>query len=175
MDPSRYTRWLVVLSLGERGSQGSLCCSSNGVATPLCSSNPSTSSSTRFSELSLMVGSKHQHLHWSVAGQTSQGNTSLSSGQQMPVDPCNNVGFGICRHDGSPGGAVAKWYFFQSLFHLFVSVLPLYWNISGLKIFEMGVWPHPLTGRCAYLLEVDSIGSISPSMHISAQVISFGC
>jgi hypothetical protein len=35
------------------------------------------SSPTTFPELSLMVGSKHPHLHWSVAGWISQGTASL--------------------------------------------------------------------------------------------------
>ena len=36
------------------------------------------------------------------------------------------------------------------------------------KNFEMGGWPHPSTQGHAYLLEVVSTGSISPSMQISA-------
>jgi hypothetical protein len=67
MDPCRYTPWLVVYSLGELGGQVSLCCSSNGLTTPLCSPSPSASSRSRFPELSLMVDSKHPHLHWPVS------------------------------------------------------------------------------------------------------------
>ena len=40
--------------------------------------------------------------------------------------------------------------------------------------FEMGVWPHPLTGGCAHLLEAFSTGSISPWLHILAKAIPVG-
>jgi hypothetical protein len=61
---------------GRTGGQTKLCCSSNGVAMSLHSPSPSASSPTRFPKLSLIVGSKHLHLHWSVASQTSQGITT---------------------------------------------------------------------------------------------------
>jgi len=67
---------------------------------------PSTSSPTGFPELSLMLGSKDPHLLWSVAGQPSSGTATLGSCQPAPLDHGNSVGFGDCRHDGSPGGAV---------------------------------------------------------------------
>ena len=38
----------------------------------------------------------------------------------------------------------------------------------------MGGWPHPLTGGCAYLLEVVSTDCISPLLGISAKVITIG-
>ena len=72
MHLSLYTAWLVVWSLGELGGQGSLCCSSNGVAIPLHSSSPSASSSIRFPELDpsiclcfcqLLVGPPQELLH----------------------------------------------------------------------------------------------------------------
>jgi hypothetical protein len=43
-----------------------------------------------------------------------------------------------------------------------------------IKIFEMGGWPHPSSADCAYILEVVSIGSISPLLGIWAKVISVG-
>jgi hypothetical protein len=46
----------------------------------------------------------------------------------------------------------------------FVPVLALDRNISGLKNFEMGEWPHPTIGGHAYLLEMVSTDSISPSL-----------
>jgi hypothetical protein len=75
----------------------------------------SATSPTRFPEFSLIVGSKHLHLPWSVAGQTSQGTTTLGSCPQAPLDHSNNVGFGVCRRDIPAGGAVPT--FLQSLFH----------------------------------------------------------
>jgi hypothetical protein len=51
----------------------------------------------RIPELSLMVGSKHQHWHWSVAGWTSQGPATPGSCQQVPLDHNNGAGFGVCR------------------------------------------------------------------------------
>ena len=106
----------------------------NCVVRPVCTvfpmelqtpSSPSSSSPIRFSELSLMVGSKHPHLHLSVAGQTSPVNTSLGSCQQVPLDHGNSVWFGVCRHDRSPGGAVPGWAFF-SLCSIFLSLLFLW-------------------------------------------------
>lgn len=44
----------------------------------------STSSPTRIFEVSLMVGSKHHHLHWSVASQNSQeASTQASSARTI--------------------------------------------------------------------------------------------
>ena len=82
---------------------------------------------------------KHPHLHWSVAGQTSQGTTTPASCQQEPLAHGNSVRFGVYRQDGSPGRAVPGWPFLQSLFHFFAPVLPLDRNIW------MGWWPHPST------------------------------
>ena len=148
--------------MGELGSQVSLCCSSNGVTIPLHSSSPSVSSPTRFPKLSLMAGSKHPHLHCSVAGWTFHGNTTPSSCQQAPLDHGNSVEFGVCRHDGSQGGSVHNCSFLQSLFHFFVPVLPLDRNISGLKTLIWVGSPIPRPGGHAYLLEVAFTGSISP-------------
>jgi hypothetical protein len=89
-----------------------------GLQFPLCSSSPSASTSTMFPELSLMVGSKHPHLHWSVSGQTYPGTTTLGSCPQAPLDPSNSAGFGVCRHDVSPSGAVPGWPSFKT-FSLF--------------------------------------------------------
>jgi hypothetical protein len=86
---------------------------------PLSFSSPSASSPTKLSELSLMVGPKHLHLHWSVADWTSTRIATLGSGQHVPLDHGNSVGFDVCRHDGSPGGAVSVWPFLQSLFLFF--------------------------------------------------------
>ena len=38
-----------------------------------------------------MVGSKHPHLHWSVAGWTSQGTATADSYQQAPLDHGHSV------------------------------------------------------------------------------------
>jgi hypothetical protein len=102
-----------------------------GCSQPLCSSSPSTSSPSRVVELSLMVGSKHPYLHWSVAGRTSQGIATPDSCQQVPFGNSNTVGFSVCRQDGSPGGAVPGWPFSVSA-PVFVPVL-LDRKISGLK------------------------------------------
>ena len=80
-----------------------------------------------------MVGSKHLPLHWSVAGQTSPGTATLGPSLQAPLGHSNSVGFGVCRHDVSPGGAV-PWLAFPSIsVPFFVLVLHLDRNISGLK------------------------------------------
>jgi hypothetical protein len=47
-------------------------------------------------ELSLMVGSKHPHLHWPVA----QGTTIPGSCQQAPLDNSNSVGVVWCLQTG---------------------------------------------------------------------------
>jgi hypothetical protein len=58
-----------------------------------------------FPELSLIVSSKHRHLRWSVAGQTSPGTATLGSCLQESLDHGNSIGFGVCKHGLSPGGA----------------------------------------------------------------------
>ena len=45
---------------------------------------------------------------------------------------------------------------------------------SGLIFFEVGEWPHPSTGGCAYPLDMVSMGSISPLLDISANVLPVG-
>jgi hypothetical protein len=138
-------------------------CSSYGVTIPLSSSSPSPSSPIRIPELSLMVGSKHLHLHWSVAGWTFQVASITGSYLQVPLGTSNSVWFVVCRQDGSPCGAFPDSPSFSlcSVF-FFVPVLPSDRNISGLKTLRwMGgiiLWPG------AYLLEVVSTGSISPSL-----------
>ena len=57
----------------------------------LHSSIPSESSPTRVPELSLMVGSKHPHLYWSVAGRTSHVTATPGSCQQTPLVISNGV------------------------------------------------------------------------------------
>jgi hypothetical protein len=42
------------------------------------------------------------------------------------------------------------------------------------RIFEKGRWPHLSTGGCVYLLNMVSMGSISPVLGISANVIPTG-
>ena len=91
-----------------RGQASLCCCSSNGVAIPLCSFSPFASSPTRFPEFSLMVGSKHPPLLWSVAGQTSPGTATLGSCPQVLLNHRKNVRFGVCRHDVSSGGVVPR-------------------------------------------------------------------
>jgi hypothetical protein len=108
----------------------------------------------------LRVASKHPHLHWSVAGQTSQEAATPGLCQQAPLDHSNSVRFGICRQDGSPDEAVPGWPFLQSQLH-FLSCFSLDRNISGLKILRWVGTPS-LDRGCVYLLEVVSTGSISP-------------
>jgi hypothetical protein len=69
------------LDSGRTGWWGQLILFFQWGCNPLCSSSPSARSPTKFSELSLMVGSKHPHLHRSVAGRTSQGAATPGSCQ----------------------------------------------------------------------------------------------
>jgi hypothetical protein len=55
-----------------------------------------------------VVGSKHPHLHCSVSWRAFQGTAKPGSCQQAPLGNSNSVGFGICRLDRSPGGAVPR-------------------------------------------------------------------
>ena len=57
---------------------------------------------------------------------------------------------------------------------LLVPVFSLDRNNSELKIFEMGGWPHPSNGGCAYPLGMVSIASVFPVLGISANVIPVG-
>lgn len=54
-------------------------------------------------ELNPMVGSKHSHLHWPVAGGTSQGRATPGTCQQAPLGKTTSVGFGVGRQDGLLG------------------------------------------------------------------------
>jgi hypothetical protein len=51
-----------------------------------------------------MIDSKHPHLHWSVAGRTSQGTAAQGSYQQVSLGNINIVRVWYLQ-DGSPGGA----------------------------------------------------------------------
>ena len=51
----------------------------------------SSSAYPSFLQLSLMVGSKHPHLHWSGAGKTSQGTAIPGSCHQAPLGNSNSV------------------------------------------------------------------------------------
>jgi hypothetical protein len=130
MGPYLYTPWLMMQSLGTLGGPASW--RSYGIVIPLSSSNPSAISPTRDPELSLMVGSKHSHLHLSVAGWTSQGAATPGSSQQVPICKGNSA-FGVCRQDGFPRCG-SPWMVFPSgSAPFFVPVLPLDRNISGLN------------------------------------------
>jgi hypothetical protein len=83
-----------------------------------------------------MVGSKHLHLHWSVAGWTSPTTAKLGSCPQAPFDQGNSFGFVICRHDVFPDGAIPRLALPSVSVPHFVPVLPLDRNISGLRNFE---------------------------------------
>jgi hypothetical protein len=50
----------------------------------------------------------------------------------VPLGKNNSIGFGVWRQDGSPGKAVLRWPFLQSLL-IFVPVLPLNRYFIGLK------------------------------------------
>ena len=122
-----------------------------------------------------MAVSTHPHLPWSVPGSTCQGTATPGSCQQASLGNGNSFRFGVCRHDGSPGGAVPRWPFLQSLFHFFFCPYSSFGQEHfWVKNLEMGGYPHPLTGGRAYLVEVVSTGSISPLLRISAKVITFG-
>ena len=112
--------------MGEQRSQVSLCCSSNGVANPPCSSSPPENSLTRFP---LMVGSKRPHLHFTVTGQTSKGPPHLVSLRKFLLPTpivlgLVSAGINLC---GSPHLAL-----FSVSVPLIVPVFPLDRNIFGL-------------------------------------------
>jgi hypothetical protein len=61
--------------------------------------------------LCLIIGSKHPHLHWQSLPRNSYTRfLSASTSWQQQV-----LGFGVCRQDRSPGGAVPRWPFLQFL------------------------------------------------------------
>lgn len=47
-------------------------------------------------------------IFWSVAGRTYRVTATLGYCQQVFLDHSNSVGFGVCRHDVSPDGAVPQ-------------------------------------------------------------------
>lgn len=121
-----------------------------------------------------MVGSQHSHLHWSVAGQSSPGTATLGSCLQAHLDHGNSVGFGVCRHDLSSGGAILSWPF--SLCSSPLPVLPLDKKISGKtkQTFEMGGWLHTLIRALAILRRWSPQVLAPPSLCITAKVNSIG-
>jgi hypothetical protein len=126
-----YTPWLVPRSSGWSGQL-----TSYGVTIPLFSSSPSSSSPTRLFELSLMIGSKHSHLHWSCAGRNSQGRAAPVSCQQVSLG--NSRSFRVwCLLTGWIPKWDGPWMALPSIsapfFFFFVPVFPLDRNISGLK------------------------------------------
>jgi hypothetical protein len=84
------------------------------------------------------------------------------------------LGVGVSRWDGSWSGTVSGWPLLQSLPHFFDPAFSWVRNNSGLKILEMGGWPHLSNGGHAYLLDMVSAGSPSPLLGISANVIHIG-
>ena len=105
-----------------------------------------------------MVGSKHLYLHWSVAGLTSPEIATLGSCLQVPLDHGNSVGFGVCRHDVSPGGTIPQ-LSLPSVSVPFLLSQFFHWTgtFLGLKS-KINEWPHLSTRGHAYLLEVVIIG-----------------
>ena len=110
----------------------------------------------------------------SVAGWTSPETATLSFCPQAPLGHSNSVGFGVCRHDVSSGGAILSWPF--SLCSSPLPVLPLDKKISGKtkQTFEMGGWLHTLIRALAILRRWSPQVLAPPSLCITAKVNSTG-
>jgi hypothetical protein len=67
---------------------------------------------------------------------------------------------GVCKWDGSLGGAVSGCPLLQSPFHFFL-FLSFTQEHFWVKNFEICGWPHPTTRSSAYLLNVVFTGCIS--------------
>ena len=109
-----------------------------------------------------MVGSKHPHLHWTVLAEPPKEQL-----HQVPVSKCllaMTTVSGLMsadRRDPQVGQSQdGPSFSLCSISSLSSFGQELFW----VENFEMCVWPHPLTGANTYLLEVISIGSISPSL-----------
>ena len=119
-----------------------------GVAIHLHSSRPSASSLNVVSELSLKVGPKHPHLHWSGADRTSQGTAIPGSCQQAPLSNSISVWVWCLQTDkmdlqvwcSLDGTSISLYAIF------FVPVFPLDRNISGLKTLRWVGGPIPQLG-----------------------------
>ena len=61
-----------------------------------------------------------------------------------------------------------------SLCSIFIPVLPLDINNFVSRILKMGGWPHASNGDHVYLLDMVSLGSISPLVGLLAKVILIG-
>jgi hypothetical protein len=85
--------------------------------------------------------------------------------------------FGACGWHKSQVGTVTGWPFLQALLHFFfffVLSFHLDRNNSGLNTLKMCVWSHASNMCHVYVLEVVSLGSISPLLGISVNVIQLG-
>jgi hypothetical protein len=99
------------------------------------------------SELSLKVGPKHPHLHWSGADRTSQGTAIPGSCQQAPLS--NSISVWVwCLQTDKMDLQVGR-----TLEDPFVSICPIFSpvflldkNISGLKILRLVGGPIPQPG-----------------------------
>ena len=65
-----------------------------------------------------MVVFEHLPLYLSGSGRASRETAISGSCQQALVGIHKVSGFGVCIWGGSPGGAVSRWPFFQSLLHI---------------------------------------------------------
>ena len=153
MDLSMYTVFGELVS-GRSGSSISWYCSFNGIAIPFNSFSLC---------LALPLGSPGSVWWLAVSICICIGQVLVEplreQPYQAPVSKCFLASaivlrFGVCRLDGSLGGAVSG--LFLSPCSMFLFLLFLWIGIFSVKNFEMHVWPFPSTGDRAYLLEVDT-------------------
>ena len=91
----------------------------------------------------LVPGFEYPHLYLSGSGRASQGTAIPGSCQQALLTSALVFGIGVCRWDGSLGGAVSEWPFLQSLLYLFVPAFPLERNNSGIIFLRWVCSPIP--------------------------------
>jgi hypothetical protein len=87
----------------------------------------------------LVPGFEYPHLYLSGSGRASQGTAIPGSCQQALLTSALVFGIGVCRWDGSLGGAVSEWPSLQSLLHICPSISFRQEQLR-VNIFEMGGW-----------------------------------
>jgi hypothetical protein len=111
-----------------------------------------------------MVGSKHHHLHWSVASQNSQ-EASTQASSARTIGNSKSVWVWSLQTEWIPRRGSAWWLFLPSLLLSCPCLSFSQGHFCG-KNFEMGGWPWLSTKGHLYLMEVVSASSIF-SAHFS--------
>jgi hypothetical protein len=90
-----------------------------------------------------MVGCEHPHCIGQTLEDPLRGQPYQAPVSKHILASAIVSGFGVCRWDGSLGGAISEWPFLQSLLYPFVPAFPLERNNSGIIFLRWVCSPIP--------------------------------